>query len=94
MLFVGSVKQGVKQEQTWRAWDGMAWHGQLWCHLRTPNLKDLLFHPPLRPQPPRRADDHFITPWIFFRWLVGCCWAVLMCSAAATARTAACAPGC
>ena len=21
-------------------------------------------------KPPRRADDHFITPWIFFRWLV------------------------
>lgn len=22
-------------------------------------------------KPPRRADDHFITPWILFRWLVG-----------------------
>lgn len=22
-------------------------------------------------KPPRRSDDHFITPWIFFRWMVG-----------------------
>jgi hypothetical protein len=35
-------------------------------------------------KPPRRSDDHFITPWILFRWMVRrtlCCAAFVLCHA-------------
>lgn len=33
--------------------------------------RSILADPDIMTKPPRRADDHFITPWILFRWLVG-----------------------
>lgn len=50
----------------------------LWVNLVTdgPPATALGFNPPdpdIMSKPPRRSNDHFITPWIFFRWMVvGC----------------------
>ena len=48
----------------------------LWVNLVTdgPPATALGFNPPdpdIMTKPPRRSSDHFITPWIFFRWMVG-----------------------